>query len=274
MTQMRDIERLLEADAANAQLMLGVFNDYSQELPDLLNGASELYATCCRAFGQTISEEFGGLPGDNATVGSIQVKLQRGLLLARIGVLYSTAIADFLRMRLTTPLASVRLQCESLALIKLMSDNPSIARQWMNIVSAKDGRQFFNQHQKGLKDILRRYNLAEVYDQTSGAALHSRFLGLARGFRTARRNHGNEITQLFTIVAQEFDGKNPDYFMTQVFWVLFIQARIFTSLKDAVPELTDPLLLETRLPNFVRRADQLFARFREVIQQRGAPFTN
>jgi hypothetical protein len=143
MPQIPEIDRLLAADEANVQTMRKVFTDYSQELPELLNAASELYTTCSRAFGQALSDETRGLLIDNSAVEKIQAKVQRGLLLARIGVLYSTAVTDFLRIRLTTPLACVRLQCESLALVKLMFENPSVAQQWMNIQKDKDGRTFF-----------------------------------------------------------------------------------------------------------------------------------
>jgi hypothetical protein len=268
MSQIPDIDRLLAADEANVHTMRQVFTDYSKELPELLNTASELYTTCSRAFGEALSDETRGLLIDNSLVEKIQAKFQRGLLLARIGVLYSTAVTDFLRMRLTMPLACVRLQCESLALIKLISENPAVAQQWMSIQTDKDGRTFFYQHQKRLKSILETYSLAEIYDQTSGVALHSRFIGLARGYRTARRTDGDRVTDSHIILAQEFDDKNPDYFMVQVFHVLHIQARIFANLKDAIPELNDRLLLETRIPRFIERVDRLFRRFGEHIKQR------
>ena len=70
------------------------------------------------------------------------------------------------------------------------------------------------------------------------------------------------------MLAQEFDGENPDHFMVQVFHALHIQARIFASLKDAVPEINDPLLLETRIPQFIERVDRLFRRFGEHFKQR------
>jgi hypothetical protein len=266
MPQMPDIDNLIAADKANVQKMRRVFADYSPELPELLNTASVLYQTCCRAFGQTVSDEAASLVDSSAAEG-MQAKLQRGLLLARIGVLYSTAVTDFLRMRLTIPLVCVRLQCESLALIKLIFENPSVSRQWMDILTDEDGRVFFRQYQERVKSILRSYYLAEVYDQTSGEALHSRFIGLARGYTTTNHNDGYRATQSHLIRAQEFDVQEPDYFMVQVFHVLRIQAQIFASLKDAAPEINDPILLETRLPQFIRRVDRLFRRFGEQFKK-------
>ena len=116
--------------------------------------------------------------------------------------------------------------------------------------------------------LLKTYSLAKAYDQTSEAALHSRFIGLARGYRTARRKDSHHVTDSHIILAQEFDADNPDYFMMQVFHVLHIQARIFASLRDGVPEINDRLLLETRIPGFIERVDRLFRRFREHFKQR------
>jgi hypothetical protein len=215
--------------------MRKLFADCSSALPELLNTASVLYNTCCRAFGQTVSDEMGGLV-DSLASEKMKVTLQRGLLLARIGVLYTTAVTDFLRMRLTIPLVCVRLQCESLALIKLMFENPLVAQEWMRILTDNDGRVFFRQYQARLKSILEAYSLAEVYDQTSGEALHSRFIGLARAYRTTHHNDGYCETESHLISAQEFDPQEADYFMVQVFHVLRIQGQIFTSLKDAAPE--------------------------------------
>ena len=131
-----------------------------------------------------------------------------------------------------------------------------------------DGRVFFRQYQKRLKSILETYSLAEVYDQTSGEALHSRFIGLARGYSAVHYNDGYRVTQSYLIRAQEFDAQEADYFMVQVFHVLRIQGQIFTSLKDAAPEINDPILLETRLPQFIQRVNRLFEGFEEHFKKR------
>ena len=219
-------------------------------------------------WGRVLSDETRGISPDTPAVERIQAKWLRGLLLTRIGVLYSTAVADLLRMHLTMPLGCVRLQCESLALVKLMSEDPAVAHQWMGIQTDQEGKAFFRRYQGRLKAILVGYALAETYDQTSGVALHSRFIGVACGYRTARRQDGRRIIQSESILAQEFDGENPDTFMVQVFNILHIQARILARLSDAAPEINDPLLLETRLPQFIARVDSLFRHFGEHMKQR------
>jgi hypothetical protein len=136
MSQMPDIDSLLEADEKNASEMQKLFASY-QGLPELLNKVSVLYSTCSRAFGQTLSHEIKSLPRDTPpdrlVVAKLLAKRHRGLLFTRIGVLYGTAVADLLRMRLTAPLGYLRLQYESIALLKLMSENSSIIEEWVNI---------------------------------------------------------------------------------------------------------------------------------------------
>jgi hypothetical protein len=271
MSQMPDIDSLLEADEKNVREMQKLFANY-QGLPDLLNTASILYKTCGRAFGQALSYETGGLPRDtdpdSSVVAAMVVKWQRGLLFTRIGVLYATAVADLLRMRLTAPLGYVRLQCEAIALLKLMSEDSSIAQQWVNIQTDKDGKAFFKKHQKQVMAILSTYRLSDTYDQTSGSALHSRFIGVARGYKSTRHEDGHRITYQHRINVQEFDPDKPHSFMLIVIiTVLHVQALILASLGDAMPEINDPLLLETRIPEFMGRVKHFLERAREHFAQ-------
>jgi hypothetical protein len=194
MSQMPNIDGLLEADEKNVRRMRELFAGY-QGLSELLDEASVLYTTCCHAFGQTLNYEINSLPRDtppdSPVVGKMLAKRYRCLLFTRIGVLYATAVGDLLRMRLTAPLGYIRLQCESIALIKLMSDNVLIAEQWATIQTDEQGKDFFNKHQSRVKVLLRTYDLLDTYNQASGSALHSRLIGLAFGYQ-----HSNYSTRL------------------------------------------------------------------------------
>jgi hypothetical protein len=271
MSLMPDIDRLLETDEKNVREMHRCFAGY-QGLSELLNEASVLYATCCRALGQTVNHELNSLPRDirpdDSVVKALLADRYRALLFARIGVFYSAAVADLLRMRLTVPLGYLRLQCESIALLKLMSEDSSVTQQWVSIQTDKDGRTFFQRHQARIKDILRAYDLSDIYEHASSAALHSRFIGLAQGYKFARREDGLRIIQEDRINLQEFDPEHPHRFMIEViFTVLRAQALIFANLRDAVPEITDPLLLETRFPQFIEKVNQLMDRARKHFAQ-------
>jgi hypothetical protein len=258
--EMSEIDQLLNADEANVRTMRQFFADVSRELPKLLNEAAVLYEICCRAFGQGVSEHARALLPDKK---QLYPKAVRGLLLAQIGTLYTMAVADFLRMWVTAPLANVRLQCESLALIKLMEQNLAVAQEWQAIQVDEEGRRFFKKYKKGVKAILQSYNLASAYDRASGVALHSRFIGLARAFRYHERQESYRSTQTHSILAQEFDAKSPQFFLAEVLFVLRVQAHIFAHIQDALPEIIDPILLEPRIPQFCKKV----ARFDESLRK-------
>jgi hypothetical protein len=268
---MPDIDSLLAADEKNAREMQKLFASY-QGLPELLNEASILYTTCSRAFGQTLSHEMNRLPRDTppdkVVIAELLAKRHRAFLFTRIGVLYATAVADLLRIRLTAPLEYLRLQCESIALLKLMSENSSVIEQWVNIQTDKEGRAFFRKHQERVMAILSTYNLSDIYDQTSGSALHSRFIGVARGYKFTRYEDGLRIVNSDKILAQEFNPEKPHLFMIIViFTVLRAQSLMFASLHDAIPEINDPLLLETRFLQFITRVNQFMDRARKHFLQ-------
>lgn len=268
---MPDIDELLEADERNVREMRRLFAGY-QGLSELLNEAAVLYATCSRAFGQTLNDELNSLPRDtrpdDSVVAALLADRYRALLFARIGVFYSAAVADLLRMRLTVPLGYLRLQCESIALLKLMSENPAVTQQWVSIQSDAEGVAFYRRHQQSVKEVLRTYNLLDIYDHASGAALHSRFIGLAQGYRARSYDDGLRVVQEDRINQQEFDPANPHRFMIEViFTVLRAQTFIFANLRDAVPEINDPLLLETRFPRFIERVNRFMDQAREHFAQ-------
>jgi hypothetical protein len=225
-----------------------------------------LYATCSRAFGQTLNHDLNSFPRDirpdDSVVTALLADRYRALLFACIGVFYSAAVADLLRMRLTVPLGYLRLQCESIALLKLMSENPSVTQQWASIQSDADGMAFFRKHQPRVKEILRAYNLSDVYEHASGAALHSRFIGLAqvqiRSMKMASHYSEDRIN------LQEFDPDNPHRFMIEViFTVLRAQGLIFANLRDAAPE-NDPSYAESHFPQFVEKVNQLMDRVADI----------
>jgi hypothetical protein len=268
---MPNIDRLLEADEKNVREMQKLFAGY-QGLSELLDEASVLYETCCHAFGQTLNHEINSLPHDtppdSPVVETMLAKRYRCLLFTRIGVLYGTAVADLLRMRLTAPLGYIRLQCESITLIKLMSDNISIAKQWAAIQTDKQGIDFFKKHQKRVRALLSTYDLLDTYNQASGSALHSRLIGLAFGYKHTRQEDGLRVIDYDKILVQEFTPDKPHYFMIMViFRVLRVQALIFASLRNAIPEINDPILLETRFPQFIEHVNRFMERAREYFAQ-------
>lgn len=287
-----EIDRLLDMDVDNVREVRRFLSNDAPDSLEIMNQAAVNYTTATRAFGQGIedpwtelSEKMGALSvtdipqllvlldgpvpkGHSRLFAEASEALDRhfslenrSMLLARLGVLYGTAVADFMRMRVTAPLGYMRVQCESLALMKLMCDDPSIAREWRFIKSHADGRAFFGRHQGSVKATLRRFELEFAYNNASSTALHSRFAGMVLGLRTSTSAGGSRITQRIEVVAQELHPDNPDLFILMLFHCFRVQERILRHLSQACPEISDRLFLETRVPQFSRLVEQLYQNF-------------
>jgi hypothetical protein len=261
-----DIDQLLNADEENTRSMRPFLAPVNSDLPRLLNEPAVLYDICGRVFGQEVAPHDRTTIPDVAGYGQVlPLNIIRGLLLSHIGTLYMMAVADILRMRVTAPLAYLRLQCESVALMKLMRQIPSIAGEWAAIQTDEQGRRFFSKYNKQVRTVLESYGLASTYDIASGSALHSRFIGLARRFSLSQREGTGRTVKTYGTLVQEFDPKHPEYFLTEVLSTLIAQAHIFANIQDIAPEITDPILLETRIPSFIQGVARFDAQFRQTI---------
>lgn len=284
-----EIDRLLDIDAENVREIRRFLSEVAPESLEVLNQAAVHFKTAARAFADGLGEHWSEpaakaaaagfedsdrifsmpdlppVPGKEAehadavaALHSFLSRENRGMLLARVGVLYATSVADLMRMRVTAPLGYIRIQCETLAVMKLMLDKPAIAREWRLIETHEEGRAFMNAHQQEVKQVLRDWNLAWAYDNASSTALHCRFAGTALGLRVNSSCDGSRITQNIEVVAQEIQPDNPDLFLLTIFHCLRVQERILSRLHEACPEITDALFIETRVPMFARSVDRLF----------------
>src|SRR5262245_39524570 len=134
-----EIDKLLDIDTQNIDKTRKFFSDFDHSLPDTLNTAATIYQTCVRAFGQgtgnlarTIEEAMEALnvhmlpdlmtmfqapppKGQETLIQNARAAVHaylslqnRAALLTRMYVLYGYIVADFLRVRLTTPMACLR----------------------------------------------------------------------------------------------------------------------------------------------------------------------
>jgi len=287
-----EIDKLLECDEQNIRETRRFLSKFSSDLPEALNQAAVVFGTASRAFGQGLPDHFRELACEIgafslSTISELESKLEgavragqeaafaratdvlnryyeresRGVLLARLGVLYATAAADLLRMRVTGPLGYVRVQCESLALMKLMRDTPAVAREWRNVLTEADGKAFYRKYQPSVKNELRNFELEFAYDNASSTALHSRFSGAALGLEVTSHTVDGKIIQDVKVKAQELDPDNPDVFLLVVLHVLRVQDRLLKHVPSTCPEIHDPTLVDTRIPEFSRSVDSLYDQF-------------
>ena len=295
-----EIDSLLEADTKNIPEARRLFFNFHSLLPDTLNTGAVLHDTCARAFSQGVKNpslplELAMQMVDVNTLDECLSRLEapipsgheeqfkkartelnkfyslqnRAAIFSRVCVLYGFIVADFLRFRVTIPLGCLRLQCESVALMKLMQDDSAVARQWREIKTEKEGKIFYRVYQPKIKEILRSYDLSEAYDTFSRVAMHGSFTGLGYGLRLNTQREDNKVIATIGSTAQEFDPENPAPFLLMVLYALRVQERIFSNLQKAMPEIQDPLLLETRIPQFRSSVDQLFAHFKKQYPEVG-----
>lgn len=302
-----EIDRLLECDEKNIRETRRFLSEVSPNIPEALNQAAVLYVTANRAFGQGLNDHFRELADQIAafglnTISELESHLRaapatgqqsayaaaqdvlhrfrerecRGVLLARIGVLYAVAAADLLRMRVTGPLGNVRIQCESLALMSLMRANPQLASEWRGIMTEADGRAFYGKYQPLVKQELRKFQLEFAYDNASSTALHSRFAGISLGLEIKTQFINGKIIEDVKVSAQEINPENPDTFLLILLHILRTQDRILQQLPVVCGEIDDRLLIEQRIPAFTRSIDGLYsdlARSRPDIARRYAQAT-
>jgi hypothetical protein len=195
---------------------------------------------------------------------------------------YVWAVTDLLRFRVTSSQAHLRVECEAIALLRMMYERPEIAWRWFSLKDDADGRAFFREHQSDVRKMLRFYELHDTYESASATAQHARFASLVRGLsfvsieEDARR--GVEIR----MVVQEFDRDRPESFILQAALTARVQERVFRALLDGMPEAYDPILVEGKLPLYnamVERLWQLvpsrfpdfFRRWRESVLASSAP---
>ena len=287
-----EIDKLLDADSENTQIVRRVLYDYNPNTLDIINQISIMHAIACRSYAQGIRDYFDRL---NQELKSFKVSSDlelekkliqltshnngtkfneafdvlykyyssenRGILLSSLGILYAMAIADLLRMRVTASFSYLRLQCESLALMKLMRDDPQIAYQWRKIDEDEEGIAFYRRYQRMIKSTLSSFDLKYTYEHTSGTAMHARFARISRGLQVNFSRDVDRITQEIRVLAQEFDPDEPGYFIVNVIFILQAQGRILLHLPVVCPEITDKILIETRIPDLLNAVDSLHALF-------------
>ena len=285
------VDALLACDDENIPKVRQLLDEFSHDLPELLNQACVLYESAQHSFGQGIGDHFQDLmqamntlglsdpgkvrevvekpppPGQqpvyaaaNTGLDRLYSRENRGILVARMGVQYAMAVADLLRMRVTSPLSFLRVQCESIAYCKLMRDTPSIAREWRDAMTEDEEKALYYKYQRHIKAILWPWSLAEMYDRASSWAMHCRFSGVSLGLRVQTTVENNKIHQDIKVLAQEFDPDNPDVFILAVLFLLRGQERIFSRMNEANPEVDDPILLQQKIPAFRARVDAMFQR--------------
>ena len=110
-----------------------------------------------------------------------------------------------------------------------------------------------------MKEI-RKARLVDAYNTTSGI-WRLRFAGAVHGLRFDRRKELSRMADETKLLFAELREETAFSFISHCLVMLLTQVLLFTALPRAIPEVTDRLLVDTRIPNFVRFVEQLYRRW-------------
>jgi hypothetical protein len=280
------IDKLLRADAANAELSPELLRNLHPWAFDAIRETEEMYRFIIRRLHPWAPEErlqaalerlarnaglsneelaarlMAGRAGDIA--GAPEAYRSLGIFrILRIVLLacqryWAWGISDLLRMRITGAHGYLRLQAECVGLIELFLRDPNLAERWFSIRTERDGKQFFGDTQRQLRDVLGPRQLLKVYDIASSSALHVRMAGLSRALSFE--------PGAMTLPDQEFDPEDPYSYHLAASHYHVTQVRVLKALGEVLPEMANDEW-RTRLNTFIRNAQDMW----RTLEQRYAP---
>ena len=81
------------------------------------------------------------------------------------------------------------------------------------------------------------------------------------GLSISRSLQADRYTDNFSLAFQDFDPEKPEQLILRALYILRTQAKLLIPLQLALPEVSDPLLLETRIPKFINKLGLVYEKF-------------
>lgn len=293
---MSEINKLIEADEINSKESLKLFNQFDSSIATAFDDASNLFSAFSRSFShgatdddtqQSISKlaKEGTLTESELKEvlnGRKPPKLaddlfdeiiskrndyysrrSRAILLLHTYRSYMWAATDIRRLRVGNALGLMRSEIESVALMSLFQSKNELAYRWFNIKGDQQGWDFFNKTKKDVSKFSKRFELTVEWNLASSAAQHSRFIGIVDALSISSSSQIDRYTDNYSVAFEDFDQQKPEQLIVRALYVLRTQAKLFTPLQLALPEVRDALLIETRLPMFIKNLGLLYDKFQK-----------
>jgi hypothetical protein len=297
---MNEIDKLIEADQTNCQQSYKLFNQFDPQLATSFDDAANLFEAFFRAFGYGATDdetqhsfskltEEGGITesevlevlktGKSSSVSKdlfekiianrndYYSRRSRALLLLQAYRSYMHAGTDIRRLRVGTAIGFMRLEIEAIALMFLIQANSELGFTWFNLRGDTQGKKFFNKTKKDISKFCDRFELTVEWNLASSASQHARFIGLVDGLSIYSFSQYDRYTDNFSLALQDFDEKIPEQLISRALYILRTQAKLLLPLQLALPEISDPLLLETRIPKFTRNIGVLYNNFQKKFPE-------
>ena len=293
---MTEINKLIEADEINCKESLKLFNQFDSSLVASFDEVSNLFTTLSRSFshgakdddtkhsisklakeGRLTESQFkdvlnGRKPPKLAddlfediisNRNEYYSRRSRALLLLQTYRSYMWAATDIRRLRVGNALGLMRSEIESVALMLLFQNKNELAHTWFNIKGDQQGRDFFNKTKKNVSKFSERFELTVEWNLASSAAQHSRFIGIVDALSISSSTQFDRYIDNYSVAFQDFDPKRPEQLIVRALYVLRTQGKLLTPLQLSLPEVSDPLLLETRMPKFINKLGFLYDKFQK-----------
>ncbi len=286
---MSELDELIQVDAENISNSRKALTDFDPELSAALDTAAGMFKTFSRCMIGRLDDSADdaafvdcarelGIDGD--TLFSRIRSEARDPALDRARTAYYTGLArrarviiflllrrqfmwgatDLLRGRRTAAIGYGRQEAEALALLFLMRNDPTVGSRWLKAGKFSDGKSFYQEFQPRIRDEIHRLNLSVTYEMGSGASLHVRLASAVPGLLLS--DSPNE----FRLSYQEGWEEDPFTYFCDVVFFLQIQERVFRSLGDAFPEVSDPIWPEC-VRIFARTINSLWERLEEAFPE-------
>ena len=108
---------------------------------------------------------------------------------------------------------------------------PEIAQRWFNIRDKKSGRQFFNDTQSKVREMLKEFGLDGVYEIASAGSQHVRLAGMVRSIQSS----GGDLR----LPNQDVDPESPFNFHLTIAHFHKTQGRIIAAFAKLLPDVAD-----------------------------------
>jgi len=295
---MSEIQLLLEADSKNVEATKQLYADYHPYLTEALDEAAALFKTLSRAYGQKAKDDADskmlndladryGISGADELRSLIEspppndpAKLDflsefnelehrwmsrrvRGMLLLLSFRCYMFAATDLFRIRISSAIGHLRVQVEAVALMNMICKKPDIASEWIKISNHKEGKRFFRSHP--IRDFIDKHDLAHAWNLASGSAQHARFASIVYGLAQVTSQKDHRRIDQYNVVFQEGE---PHERILYTLFLLRTQYQLFIAIREGLEEVEDPLLINTRFPNFKSKVEFLWKRLEEVFPEK------
>ncbi len=297
---MTEIDKLIEADQKNCQQSIKLFNQFDPLLVTLFDDAANLFNVFSRSFSHGATDDdtqhsFSKLAKEGGLTESEIVEVlngkklssmnddlfekiisnrneyygrrSRGLLLLQAYRSFMYAATDIRRLRVGTAFGFMRLEIEAVALMSLFQVNTKLAYAWFHLKGDRQGRDFNNKTKKDVLKFCDRYELTGEWNLASSSSQHSRLIGLVDGLTISSSSQFERYTDNFSLAFQDFDPEKPEQLLVRALYILRTQAKLLLPLQLALPEVSDPLLLETRTPKFIKNIGLLYDKFQRQFPE-------